>query len=99
VLYPKTKKYNFAFAEAHFYRYSPILKIFFSQHPTARDDILFRVFPHDRSLDWVKKSFKEKLCPVRSKTHNFCPSEAKVARFQSLLSSWCHPLEGDCSSY
>jgi hypothetical protein len=27
------------------------------------------------------------LRPTGSKTHNFCPSEAKVARFQASLSS------------
>jgi len=37
---------------------------------------------------WVlRKPFKRKLWPVSSKTHNFCPSEAKAARFQASLSS------------
>ena len=37
---------------------------------------------------WVwRKPFEGKLWPVSSKTHNFCPSEAKDARFQASLSS------------
>jgi hypothetical protein len=34
-----------------------------------------------------KNREKGKLRPVASKTHNFCPSEAKVVRFQASLSS------------
>jgi len=48
-------------------------------------DLFFRDMKGSR---WVlRKPFEGKLWPVSLKTHNFCPSEAKAARFQASLSS------------
>jgi len=40
---------------------------------------------------WVRKPFEDMLRLMDSKTRNFCPSDAKAARFQASLSSWVLP--------